>query len=128
MFKLVSNYSPWYKVFKYYDSDVLTLIVPFSSNNWKVKLVFIINELVNIFVYGPAEGRLRVREFLAALKTCWWPSAAICSVVGLLSFWHIPNFHSQFCSIPHKKLTKLLNLSTFNCWQTPQKNKKKINW
>ena len=25
----------------------------------------------------PAEGRLRVREFLATLKTCWWPSAVV---------------------------------------------------
>ena len=34
-------------------------------------MAFIITELVYIFVLGPVEGRLRVREFLAALKTCW---------------------------------------------------------
>ena len=33
-------------------------------------MAFIITELMNIFVKGPAEGRLQVREFLAALKTC----------------------------------------------------------
>ena len=42
------------------------------------------------------EGRLRVREFLVALTTCWLPSAVVCSMVGLLSLWHIPHFHSQF--------------------------------
>ena len=35
----------------------------------------IITELVYIFVYGPAKVRLQVWEFLAALKTHWWPSA-----------------------------------------------------
>ena len=34
-------------------------------------MAFIITELVYIFVMGPAEGRLRVRKFLAALKTYW---------------------------------------------------------
>ena len=34
--------------------------------------------------------------FVTALKTYWWPSAVVCSVVGLLSLWHIPYFHSQF--------------------------------
>ena len=29
---------------------------------------------------------------------CWWPSAVVCSMVGLLSLWHIPHFHSQFYS------------------------------
>ena len=57
-------------------------------------MAFIITELVYIFVKGPAEGRLRVREF--ALKTCWWTSAVVCSMVRFLSLWHIPNFHSQF--------------------------------
>ena len=33
-------------------------------------MALIITELVYIFVYGPAEGRIRVREFLATLKTC----------------------------------------------------------
>ena len=37
-----------------------------------------------------------MQEFLAALKTYWWPSAVVCSMVGLLSLWHIPHFHSQF--------------------------------
>ena len=37
-----------------------------------------------------------MREFLSALKTYWWPSAAVCSMVGLLSIWHIPHFNSQF--------------------------------
>ena len=45
----------------------------------------IITKLVYSFVKGPAEARLRVREFLAALKTLWWPSAVVCSLVGLLS-------------------------------------------
>ena len=43
----------------------------------------------------PAEGRLRVRDFLATLKTHWWSSAVVCSMVGLLSLWHILHFHSQ---------------------------------
>ena len=34
-------------------------------------MAFIITELVYIFVYEPAEGFLRVQEFLAALKTYW---------------------------------------------------------
>ena len=42
-------------------------------------------ELVYIFVMGLSEGLLRVREFLAALKTHWWPSAVVCSMAGLLS-------------------------------------------
>ena len=37
----------------------------------------IITELVYIFVRGPAEGRLLVREFLLTLKTHWWPSAVV---------------------------------------------------
>ena len=38
-------------------------------------MTFIIIELVSILVSGRAEARLRVREFLAALKTHWWHSA-----------------------------------------------------
>ena len=34
-------------------------------------MAFITTELVKIFVKGPAEGRLWVRKFLAALKTYW---------------------------------------------------------
>ena len=56
----------------------------------------IITVLVYKFFKGPAKGRLRVREFLATLKTHWWPSAVVCSMVGLLSLWHIPHFLSQF--------------------------------
>ena len=58
-------------------------------------MVFIITEPVYICL-GPAEGRLRVREFLVALKTCWWPAAVVCSMVRMLSLWHIPHFHSLF--------------------------------
>ena len=45
----------------------------------------IITELVT-YLKGPAEGRLRVREFLATLKTHWWPSAIDCSMVGCCRF------------------------------------------
>ena len=45
----------------------------------------IITELVHIFVQGPAEARLWVRDVLALLKTHWWPSSVFCSLVGLLS-------------------------------------------
>ena len=62
-------------------------------------MAFIITELVYIFVWGPVEGRLRVLEFLAALKTCWWPLTVVFSVVWLLSLWHIPRFHSQFYTL-----------------------------
>ena len=48
-------------------------------------MTFIITVLAYIFLMGPAEGRLRVRQFLATLKTHWWPSAVVCSMVGLLS-------------------------------------------
>ena len=51
--------------------------------------------LVCIFFKGPAEGRLRVGEFLATLKTHWWPSAVVFSMVWLLSLCHIPHFLSQ---------------------------------
>lgn len=40
--------------------------------------------------------RARVRDFFTVLKTNWLPLAVIWSLVGLLSFWHTPNFHSQF--------------------------------
>ena len=43
-----------------------------------------------------AEGRLGVWEFFAAVKTYLWPSSVVCSMVELLSLWHIPHFHSQF--------------------------------
>ena len=49
-----------------------------------------------IFVCRTAEGCLRVRGFPATLKTCWWPSAVVFSMIGLLSLWNIPHFHSQF--------------------------------
>ena len=55
--------------------------------------------IIIVLVYnfkGPAEGRLRVLEFLVTLKTHWWPSAVVCSIIGLLSLWHIPHFLSQF--------------------------------
>ena len=39
----------------------------------------IITVLVYIFFKGPAEGRLRVREFLSTLKTHWWPLPALWS-------------------------------------------------
>ena len=45
----------------------------------------IITELVHIFVLGPADARLRVRDFLAVLKIHWGHSAIFCSLVGLLS-------------------------------------------
>ena len=45
----------------------------------------IITVLVYIFFKGPAEGHLRVREFLATLKTHWWPSAVVCSIVVALT-------------------------------------------
>ena len=48
------------------------------------------------FVYGPAKVSLRVREFLAALKTHWRSLVVVCSLVGLFSLWHIPHFNSQF--------------------------------
>ena len=45
----------------------------------------IVTEPVYLFVLRPAEGLLRVWEFLTALKTHWWPSAVACSRVVLLS-------------------------------------------
>ena len=60
-------------------------------------MMSIITELTSIHIcLGAAEGRLWVREFLAALNTHWWPSAVVCSMVGLLPLSHIPHFHSQF--------------------------------
>ena len=50
-------------------------------------------------------GKNRCKNYLGAgisnvekctLKTCWWPSAVVFYLVGLLSLWHIPHFHSQF--------------------------------
>ena len=32
-------------------------------------------------------------------KTNWWPSAVNCSLVGLLSLWHIPHFHFQLYTL-----------------------------
>ena len=37
-----------------------------------------------------------VREFLTTMKNLWWPTAVVSTMVGLLSLWHIPHFHSQF--------------------------------
>ena len=45
----------------------------------------IITVLVYICLKGLAGGRLRVREFLAPMKTHWWILAVVCSMVGLLS-------------------------------------------
>ena len=40
-----------------------------------------------------------MQDILAALKTHWWPSAVVSSLIRLLSLWHIPHFHSQFYHI-----------------------------
>ena len=58
------------------------------------------------FYLGTSEARLRVRIFLAALKTHWWPSAVFFSLVWLLSLWHIPIFILNF-TLP------------CNCWKPP---------
>ena len=55
----------------------------------------IFTELVQIFIMGPADGHPQEQNNLAVLKTYWRFSAVTCSIEGLLSFWHIPNFHSQ---------------------------------
>ena len=45
---------------------------------------------------GKLKDASRFGNFFGALKTCWGPSAVVCSMVGLLSLWHIPHFHSQY--------------------------------
>ena len=45
--------------------------IPFSLLTFMYKQCVIMkNALTNIFVKGPAEERLRVRDLLATLKTC----------------------------------------------------------
>ena len=55
----------------------------------------IITELVYIFFKGPAEGRLRVRDFLATWKTYWWPSAVVCSMVHFLTRFYFKHFYEN---------------------------------
>lgn len=52
-------------------------------------------ELVHI-LYRDQLRPTSMRKFLAALKTHRLPPAVMCSLVGLLSLCHIPQFHSQF--------------------------------
>ena len=82
--------------------------------NLEFSTTSIINKLVYIFVKGPAEGSLRVLEFFTALKTHLWPLAVVCSMVGLLSFWHIPHFHSQFYLIWLTSCTSSIKAKLFN--------------
>ena len=70
---------------------------------------------------------------LKTLKTCWWPSAVVFYLVGLLSLWHIPHFHFQFYwkTVPFAYLFKS-NILSLNgpeplfvllIWFTPYKDK-----
>ena len=70
-----------------------------------IYMFFLMLSFFNIFrslvctIYTFLRGQLKhagCGNFLAALNTLWWPSAVICSLFGLLSFWHIPHFHFQF--------------------------------
>ena len=63
----------------------------------------IIPERVYNFVQGPAKAHLRVREFLAALKTYCWPSAALWSGCLFDTF-----LISILNSVYSKQLTSLL--------------------
>ena len=79
----------------------VTVIFLSQNNDTVWEIIFSMTSIITdwqtyTFVYGPAEGRFWVREFLAALKAYGWPSTVVCSMVGLLFLWHIPYFHSQF--------------------------------
>lgn len=55
-------------------------------------MTFFFNELVHIFVLGPAEVHIRVRDFLAVLKIHWWPSAVLFTLLSgccLIETFHI---------------------------------------
>ena len=47
-------------------------------------VTYIFTELEHNFILGPAEDYIWVRDFLAALKTHWWPSKGVYTLVGLL--------------------------------------------
>ena len=65
-------------------------------------------------------------ENLYSLKMYWWPSAVICSMVRLLSLWHIHHFLSQFYLLCNLKavfceIWILSNkyVSIYNSWYWP---------
>ena len=58
-----------------------------------------ITKPLNILIKKEYRYDTVVRSFKVAsfgFKTHWWPSAFVCSMVGLLSLWHNLYFHSPF--------------------------------
>ena len=68
-------------------NNLIFLVDPETGMELRLKMAGIAKETTTIFG--------RVRDFLAVLKTPWWPSSVFCSLVGLLSLSYIPHFHSQ---------------------------------
>ena len=65
----------------------------------RVECDFHFHELVRNFGKGQDEVLLWIRDFIAVLKTHWLPMAVFCSLVELLSFWHISCSHSHLKSL-----------------------------
>ena len=64
------------------------------------KLVeFKILSLHYTFVYCLLFYDNHFKLFVEVERVHWWPSVVVCSMVGLLSLWHIPHFLSQFYSL-----------------------------
>ena len=64
-----------------------------GQSNWKKFIAMLINAKKYSWSLHP------LQEFLAVLKTLLWLGAASCPLVGFMSLWHIPNFHSQFFKV-----------------------------
>ena len=68
--------------------------------------LLVLCDLVYISFKGPAEGRLRVREFLSTLKTHWWPWPALWS--GCCRFETFPISFLNFTFV-FRRTTNLCN-------------------
>lgn len=74
-----------------------------KSYVFELDMTSIFPRLVHMFVYWLAKAQCRARDFPAMLKTHWWLSDVLNTLVGMLFLKHIPCFYFSFQILKKKR-------------------------